>query len=502
MASSLYIGVAGFDITPRFHPQLGAWGTTPFMTEVDLPLQSRCFAMEQNGMRLIWFGSDLVGSNVAGTDALREEIASALGMTMDQVIWSTSQTHSSGAIPGSRITGSVVREQNVHDSDFATAERQRLIQSLVDGARQAQDSLQPARAFVGTGNCSSASYNRRLPLSNGGVKFSRDYIEGLQGGKYFDSTIALVRFDGLDGEPLGAIFNFCCHPATMINAKWISPDWVGTARQYIEDALGGAPTMFVQGMCGDVLCYHIFGTPSQAKSTGERIGRAAVEALPQLTPIDTEPMQLLWQTIKLPCRPMYTRSELEFAIEERKAFIDALKVNPGECWFCGMNAPEFFTAEERASFVKVQIDYLKEGLRILDCQEVVQPSLPLTVGALRMGEMAFFFSPGENFTATGLEIRKQSPFANTMICGDSNGLFGYVGDDTEIDRGGIETDGYWKLLSIDGFRLAPAKGSVQIILQAARDMLSELASSVGRPNNTSSPTPALRRAPDWEKAQV
>ena len=41
----LLVGAAGVDITPRFHPKLGAWGTSPTMTELDMPLLARCVAL-------------------------------------------------------------------------------------------------------------------------------------------------------------------------------------------------------------------------------------------------------------------------------------------------------------------------------------------------------------------------------------------------------------------------------------------------------------------------
>ncbi len=300
-------------------------------------------------------------------------------------------------------------------------------------------------------------------MPSGGVKFSRHHSEGLQSGKFFDPTIGLVRFDDLQGHPLGAIFNYCCHPATMILDKWISPDWVGTARRLIEDALGGAPAMFVQGMCGDVNCYHIFGTPQQAKRTGEKLGRAAVKALPHLTPLRGAPLRYQWETIELSCRPMYTRHESEDAIAARRAFIDELQHDPVACWFCGINVPEFFSVEQKIAFVNVQIEYSEEGLRMLQAGDSPRMTLPITLGALRIGDLAAFMSPGENFTATGRDIRQRSPFAHTLICGDTNGLLGYIGDDAEIDRGGYETDSYWKMIYHDGFRLAPAKGSVSRI---------------------------------------
>lgn len=472
--SNLQVGVVGFDITPGFHPQFGAWGTTPTMTELDMPLLARCIAMRQGGQQLLWFGSDLVGDSVPQTDKLRKEVADALNLEVPQVIWSTSQTHSSGAVPGSLLTGSSICEIGATDETFVEQQWRRFIEAYIESGREAINRLQPAQVWVGRGYCDSMSYNTRFPMPTGGVKFSRHHGEGLQSGKFFDPTIGLLRFDDLQGKVMGAIFNFCSHPATMVNNKCVSPDWVGTARQLIEEEIGGAPAMFVQGMCGDVNCHHIFGTPAQAKRNGTKLGEAAVRALPHLMPVRSEPFTYDWRTIELPCRPMYTRQEIDEALAARREFLEELKDDPSATWFCGINAPDPMSVQEKTAFVQVQIDYLLEGLRILEAGETVRSSLPFTLGAIRIGDLAIALSPGENFTATGRNIRTRSPFCFTLVCGDTNGLFGYIGDDDEIDRGGYETDSYWKMLYIDGFRLALAKGTVPKILSTANEMLSDL----------------------------
>jgi hypothetical protein len=120
------------------------------------------------------------------------------------------------------------------------------------------------------------------------------------------------------------------------------------------------------------------------------------------------------------------------------------------------------------------MDYLREGLRLLEAGEAGPATLPFTVAALRLGDVAFVLSPGENFTETGALIRARSPFAHTFICGDTNGLFGYIGTDAEIRRGGYETDTYWKMLYIDGFRLALAEGTAERIMLAGLELLHEL----------------------------
>ena len=470
----LRVGVAGFDFTPRIHPTCGAWGTSRTMTEVDMPLLGRCFALEHGGRRVVWYALDIVGENLAPTNVHRDRVADALGLSRRQVIWSTAQTHSSGALPGSTRTGSSISDLSQQDEQFAEEERQRFIKSYVNAGREAVEKLQPATAWAGRGFCDSISYNSRFPMPTGGCKFSRNYAEGLQGGKFYDPTIGLIRFEDTTGKPLGVIFNFCCHPAVLINDKYVSPDYPGTARQCIEDALGGAPAMFAQGFCGDVHCHHMFGTPADAKRIGKRLGDAAVEALPTLIPVRPGPLAWADEPLELPCRPMPTREELEQGLAVREAFIEELQYDPAATWFDGTNAPEQLSVENRVKFCQVKIRYFKQGLRMLDAGESPPATVSFPIGAVRIGDVAAVLSPGENFTLTGLKIRQRSPFVHTLICGDTNGLVGYIGDDLEMDRRGYETHSYWQSLYPGGFRTAPAKGAVQKVIATACGLLNQL----------------------------
>ena len=92
-------------------------------------------------------------------------------------------------------------------------------------------------------------------------------------------------------------------------------------------------------------------------------------------------------------------------------------------------------------------------------------SQTVLVGTVRVGDVVAAISAGENFTQTGRQVRERSPFAHTLVCGDTNGMFGYIGDDAEIDRGGYETESFWMVMYNDGFRLRPAKGTIGRILR-------------------------------------
>ena len=469
---TLHANIASFDFTPEIHPQYGAWGTTPIMTEIDLPLQGRCLALREDDRTVVWFTLDLCGNTVPETKELRADVAGSLGLQTEHVIWSTSQTHSSPTLPGSDMPGgSSITIRGKFDEAYCASQRRAFLDQCISAARQAIDGLRPVSLHVGHGFCDTMSYNTRFPMPTGGVKFSRHHDEGRQSGKFYDPTIGLLVFVDDAGKTVGTIFNFCAHPATMINDKWISSDWVGTARAMIEEAQYGAPAMFVQGFCGDVHCNHIFGTPDQARANGRKLGTAAVEALPTVIPVRATPFALAFETVELNCRPMYTKKELVHLIAMRHAFRDGLGDDPTATWFDGINAPEQLTVEQKHLFVQVQIDYLEMALAMVERGESADPHLYFHLGAVRLGDVGALLAHGENFTASGQRVRLRSPFVHTLICGDTNGLFGYLGDDAEIDRGGFETNSFWKMPYFDGVRLAPAKGSADRIVETGTTML-------------------------------
>ena len=475
--TTLLAAMTGFDATPRIHPQFGAWGTTPTMTDVNLPLLSRCLALQGDGQTLLWFSHDLTGNSCPATLQLRQHVADAVGLSVDQIIWSTSQTHSSGAYPGfaEEGGGNAIMQRGSWDEAFCAAEHERFLNGCVNIAREALDKLQPVRVLSGISHCDNISYNSRLPMATGGIKFSRNYAEALQGGCYFDKTLSLVRFESEDGSTLGTIFSFACHPATLLDNTLVSPDYVGTARARIEQNSAGAPAMFIQGFCGNVHNYYMFCGPAQAGLLGERLAEAAALGLQHLVPVRSLPFEFQWQTIELPCRPMYSREELEQAIAIRRAYQQEVEQYPHACWVGGVNVPEFLNADQKKRFVEVNINYCEEGLRMLTAGEPPRTTLAITLGAARIGDIYAVLSPGENFTETSRWIREHSPHPHTLICGDTNGLFGYIGTDEEIDRGGFETDTYWKMLHRDGFRLAPEKGSAQLVADTCLGLLSQLA---------------------------
>ena len=88
------------------------------------------------------------------------------------------------------------------------------------------------------------------------------------------------------------------------------------------------------------------------------------------------------------------------------------------------------------------------------------------VAAIRLGNAACCFLPGESFIETSLAIRELSPWDFTMVVGYAEEWIGYVPTDRAFDNGGYETNpGAWSKL---------CRGSEGILRRHAIDLVGGL----------------------------
>ena len=104
-----------------------------------------------------------------------------------------------------------------------------------------------------------------------------------------DDHILLGRVTADDGQVLGIIVNYACHPTTLAwENTLISPDYVGSMREIIE-AQTKAPCLFLQGASGDVGPREGFvGDVEVADKNGRELGFAVLSTLESLPPQGTD----------------------------------------------------------------------------------------------------------------------------------------------------------------------------------------------------------------------
>jgi hypothetical protein len=170
-------------------------------------------------------------------DAVRAEVAGALGIPVVHVLLNTSHTHSGVATP-----------EYMPDSDEQIALKERyksdLTRLVVEAAVEARRSLRPARLGTGWGESGIGVYRRES-------RDGRDVL-GEVPEHPIDRSVGVIRVDDLDGEPIATVFRFSAHPVTMgPRSMVVSSDFAGPARGVVESCLGGL-ALFLQGCAGNI----------------------------------------------------------------------------------------------------------------------------------------------------------------------------------------------------------------------------------------------------------
>lgn len=118
--------------------------------------------------------------------------------------------------------------------------------SVLDALRQAVRTARPARMAYGTG-LSYINVNRNIvdPVTH-------RWGEGPNYDGPSDKTVAVLRFETLNGEPIAVYYNYAVHGVITGTLDLVSGDIPGAASAYIEESLGkGAVAVWSTGASGD-----------------------------------------------------------------------------------------------------------------------------------------------------------------------------------------------------------------------------------------------------------
>ncbi len=264
--------------------------------------------------------------------------------------------------------------------------------------------LEEVQLYSGVGSAGAIIVNRRNPSS--GLLDPRVHVVSFKCGSAYKALLV----------------NFTCHAVVMgHNNLQISADYPGALNRYVE-MLTGAPSLFVNGTCGDVNPFtprtdltrvydRSIGTFEDVEWMGRILACESVKTA-ELSTSETPSLRVknsivkakIWKPITLE----EARRELE-TLEKSKEYSD-----PYRCYI----------AEAK--------------IRVLEkFKEVEYINLPITVLALS-DATALVMLPSEILVEVGLKIKEGSPFKNTLVAGYCNGYLGYIPIEKAYDEGGYE----------------------------------------------------------------
>lgn len=397
-------GFARGDITPEPGPVLQGHFSTRASHAVLHPLGVRSAVWECGALRTAVVTVDVVGLAKASTDRIRKRVAESSGIPDDNLMVASSHTH---CAPATLPCLGTTPARNWLD---------RIEAECAACVARALEELQPVSFGLGDG---SAHFNiSRRPLP-GSLDMKPNF------GGLVDRRVRVLRMDGADGNPMGVLFHYSCHPTTKSGSEGIiSPDYPGIARRVIEREFG-CPALFLPGCFGNIRPAIIdpgtggftSATEEQLEDCGQELGTEVVRVTQAL------------------------RTEPSSALSARRADVEIPFGDPMPEQRLRELAQE--SDDDRARLVTGP--WARGVLEKLE-RNALPRTRPTEMQLMTVGPVSFVSIPGEPVQEIGHAVEKQLSriLARGAIwpVGYANDEIGYLCTTRHYDEGGYEPNAY------------------------------------------------------------
>jgi len=330
--SGLRAGTGRCDITPAPGTPQGGWGAQTHQRGLgaDLPLYATALVISESSQSFAIIDVDGIGFDKEWTERIIGAVAELTELPREHIRFSCTHTH---AGPNTFRIGGISE-----GIDMIRSYLDALPMRIASAVWQAQNRLEPVRCAAASGHC-EIGVNRRLKMPDGKVVVGRNWKGPA------DPTVRVIRFDGLEENPVATIVHYACHPTTMAwQCQYFTPDYPGVVRQIVEQQIGGT-CLFLQGAAGNVTPRRGFtGDLKVYQRLGNILGleaskvAAGIETLPRREhllgvlqsgtgiavyedePVEQDPpvLRICTRFLKLPLKPFPAPEKLEPAPDQTK----------------------------------------------------------------------------------------------------------------------------------------------------------------------------------------
>lgn len=386
----LSVGVARVDVTPTHAVRLmgyAARAQLPAPTNIGQRIHARALAIGEGRQTALLLTLDNCILPAAVTEDVRQRFGRRFGIAPEGIALSVTHTHSAPCLRGA-APNIFAADQSPEDLAQISRYTDFLIDRLESVATQALQDRRPARLAWGQGSVGFAK-NRRTA------------------GGPVDHALPLLRITAPDGT-LRAIFtSYACHCTTLggeLNA--VHGDWAGVAAQTLERNHPGIVALVAIGAGADSNP-DPRGTVALADQHGNSLAQEADRLLS--TPLTelTNPPACRLQTVSLPFKAHFTRTE----------------------W------------ERRATHSGIVGYHARKWLGRLDRGEAPSPSLPYPVQTWTFGDqLALVFLGGEVVVDYSLRLKREFASDRLWVNAYANDVPCYIPSRRILSEGGYEAE--------------------------------------------------------------
>jgi neutral ceramidase len=405
----LRVGAAKVDITPA---------------ENELPKQylgildhvwSRAIFIDNGKASAVLISLDAGGLPTQVAKTIRDRVEKEFGVPAVNVLISGTHTHSAPFI-------GFAFGPNHENAPSTKPYEDKVIATV----KAAKDALQPAHVKYGTG----VSY----------LNIQRDRIDPVthkwwEGANYdglSDKTVAVIKFESVNGEPIAVYYNYAMHAVITGNLDLVSGDFPGAASRYIERALGDkAVALFASGAAGDQNPIYFQQTYDLREIRTKDYAKRGIDISNSMPPGG----QGLDRNNPEVARLMTEQKEMSNSMgqllgEEVLHAIREAKPGDAEARIFGKETTITCPGRERTNEGRGGISgTYKDG-----------PPVQIQLGLLMINDIAIGAVNGEVYNEIAQRLKKESPFVRTFMITVTNGFAnsGYIPDDASFGHNTFE----------------------------------------------------------------
>ncbi len=387
-------------------------------------LKVKAIVLDNGETRFLILGMD-VGDSLDGDE--KQAITDKYGFDYEHILNFNTHNHSApfwGDKPGPR--GPKPEDQARCEHEYAKT----VVAGIQKAIEGALESLRPARYGFGTG-LSYINTNRDQLFEDG------FWMQGQNYAGFSDKTLAVLKFEDMNGKLIAALLNYCCHGTCAFTRKDVdgkiktSPEFTGYACNYVQQRYGGDPVIvWSSGAAGDQNpLFSSEGFPRMYEPDGYS---ESVD-----TPDGTQYLiQRHWgfqhgvDAIKVIESIKDMKSRMRITTASTIVKLDGQKAPEGADMqynrllidnFLRGYRPELFEGGKRPE--KKLVEMIPEGTVDLRMQLAI------------LGDTAFVGQAAEPYCMIGYKCKEASPFKNTVVVTHTDGRkAGYILDDASADH--------------------------------------------------------------------
>ena len=424
-ALPLRAGAAAVDMTPRQFPLNMPGGFSANMAEgAHDPLYARALVLDDGATVLAMVVVDNLGVAREAADEAKAVASKRCGIPVDKMLVASTHTHSA---PSSN---------SKEGPEPAVAFRKVLVEGIAESIVRAHAGLRPAAVGAAAHPLPEEVFNRRWFVKPGVMRpnpFGRmdqvktnpgtspDVLDRPAGPTDPDVTILSVQ-DAKSRRPLALVANYSLHYVGATPRGMVSADYFGEFARLMPSRVRageGFVAMMSNGTSGDI------------NNIPFLVNRPPREPFEQIRIVAQQAADAAWHAWR---KIDAHRPDARLGMIQREVTLRLRR--PSAEQIAAAKAVLAVKDEAgRAKLPRLADAYARRTLSLAEGPE----TLKVPLQALRIGELAVCAIPFETFVEIGLDLKKRSPFAPTMVIGIANGYNGYLPTPEQHRLGGYET---------------------------------------------------------------